>query len=140
MKTNPTTRPSADRTCTQTLAGHCGSVFFSNLRCLMASVRPAQSALHRTWKKQMQITQRIYGVWEAPIHADNNMAFVLKTSTRLVNGSPMLLICAIVGEPPIPSLANRALYHLNEALANFCLLIASSPICHHPCFSRVFNV
>ena len=33
MKTNPTTRPSANRTCTQTLAWHCRSVFLE-VSCL----------------------------------------------------------------------------------------------------------
>ena len=65
LKTNPTTRPSANRTCTETFASHWGFLLFWKPRCLMASIRRAQSALHRTWKNQMQITQWIYGGWQA---------------------------------------------------------------------------
>ena len=72
--------------------------------------------------------------------ADNNMAFVLKSSTTFVNRIPMLLIGPCRGEPTLTILALWALHHLNEVLADLRLLIASAPICHHPGFSRVLNI
>ena len=73
-------------------------------------------------------------------HADNNMAFVLKSSTKIVNRIPMLMIGPVRGEPTFTILAQRALHHLNEVLANLRLLIASAPICHHPGFGRALNI
>ena len=140
MKTNPTTRPSANRTCTQTLASHCRSVLFWKPCCLMASIRPAQSALRRTWKiPNANHTVDLPRVGSLT-HADHSMAFVLKSSPRTVNRIPMLMIGRFRGEPPIPILAQRALHHSNEVLANLRLVIASAPICHHPHFGRALQI
>ena len=73
-------------------------------------------------------------------HADNNIAFVLKSSTRTVNRIPMLIIRRFRGQPAITILAQRALHHLNEIMAQRRLLIASAPICHHPPFGRNLNI
>ena len=76
-------------------------------------------------EKHVQITQWFYGGWISLTHADNNMPFVVKSSTRTVNRIPMLMIGRIRGKPPITRLAQRALRHLTEGLANLQLLIAS---------------
>ena len=69
-------------------------------------------------------------------HADNNMAFVLKSS-NIVNRIPMLMICPFGDEP---THAQRALHHVPELLPTLRLLIASAPICHHPVFGRALNI
>ena len=140
MKTNRTPRPSTNRTCTETLDSHCRSVLFWKQPCLMTIIRPALSALQCKWNNQMQITQWIYGGWGSRTHADKNMGFFLKSSTRLMNRIPMLTISPFRFEPPITSRARRALHHLNEVLANLRLLIASPPICHQPLLSWAFNI
>ena len=52
MKTKPTTPPSVNRSCTQTVASHCMSVLFPpKAGCLVVSMDPTWYASHRRWTK-----------------------------------------------------------------------------------------
>ena len=74
-------------------------------------------------------------------HADNNMAFFVKSSTTLfVNRIPVLLVCRFRRKPTSTLFALRALYLLMEVHANVGILIASAPISHHPLFARNLNI
>ena len=73
-------------------------------------------------------------------HAAEMMAFALKSLDRTVNRIPMLAIRVHCVEPPSTFLAIRASHHLNEALSNFKLLVASASIGHDPCLSGALNV
>ena len=74
-------------------------------------------------------------------HADNNMAFFVKSSTTLfVNRIPVLLVCRFRRKPTSTLFALRALYLLMEVHANVGILTASAPISHHPLFARNLNI
>ena len=70
----------------------------------------------------------------------NDKAFVTTGSTTSVDRIPMLTVGLLRTEPTFTTCALRAPHHLNEFLANICLLLALATIYHHPGIGRDLNI
>ena len=143
MITNATTRPAAIPTCTPSnvsfrTALHISSVVNELLPLGGASVlrSPHIIAVGKTTANHFVDLRRVGG----PTHKCNEMALRLKTSRHFMNCFPMLLVCPFIGKPTRFDRAQRAFHHRDEAQPHLLLLIASSPVRHHPFFSWCLHV
>ena len=113
--------------------------FGTHVASWLASVPALSALLQCTWKTNANHAVDLLLVGSLT-HADNKMAFVLKSLRSSVNRIPMLTISGFRGEPPITIRALRALHHPDEPLPNITLPIASAPISHDPRIGRTLNI